>query len=50
MEVWSDEDKGKCIDCGADYEKEEKTPSCLEYCDYAEQCKGIIMSRMNRHK
>ena len=45
VEVWSDEGEGECLDCGAKWEKKEKTLSCLEYCDYADQCKGIIMSK-----
>jgi hypothetical protein len=47
VEYWTDEEKGQCIDCGTIYEKKDSTPSCLEYCDYAETCKGIIMSRRN---
>jgi hypothetical protein len=45
VEYWSDEERGVCLDCGAHYEKEEEKPSCLEYCDYAGICKGIIMSK-----
>jgi len=33
------------MDCGAKHRKKEETPSCLEYCEYAGVCKGIIMSR-----
>ncbi len=44
VEFWS-EVEGVCLDCGAKQRKKEETPSCLEYCDYADICKGIIMSR-----
>jgi hypothetical protein len=47
VEFWSDEGAGECIDCGAKFKKKDPTPSCLEYCDYADTCKGIIMSRRN---
>lgn len=45
VEYWTDENKGECIDCGTVFEKGEQTPSCLEYCDYSDRCKGIIVSR-----
>jgi hypothetical protein len=45
VEIWSDEDRGVCLDCGARSEENENTPSCLEYCEYADRCKGIIMSK-----
>ena len=45
VEVWSDEDKGNCIDCGVSSEAESPVPSCLEYCDYADKCKGIILRK-----
>jgi len=48
VEVWTDEDKGECLDCGAEWEKKEKAPSCLEYCAYADKCKGIIMMKRAR--
>lgn len=48
VEVWSDEDKGICMDCGADWVKPDETTSCLEYCEYADQCRNIINeSRFN---
>ena len=31
-----------------EWEKKEKTPSCLEYCEYADKCKGIIMTKQAR--
>jgi len=45
VEVWSDEEKGTCIDCGAISKVESPVPSCLDYCDYADKCKGIIMAK-----
>ena len=45
VEVWSDEDKAECLDCGEKFEGIEKPPSCLEYCAYADKCKGIIMTK-----
>ncbi len=46
VEVWSDEDTGDCLDCGAKWEKKKESgPSCLEYCNYADKCKGIIMMK-----
>ena len=48
VEVWSDEETGICIDCGAKITTEEKAPPCLEYCDYAVICKGIIMQKKGK--
>lgn len=45
MEIWSDEDKGVCLDCGAEWERTDREVSCLEYCEYADKCRGIIMSK-----
>jgi hypothetical protein len=45
VEVWSDEDHGVCLDCGERQAKEDPSPSCLEYCEYAPKCKGIIMRK-----
>ena len=45
VEVWSDEDRGVCLDCGEGWERKEPEPSCLDYCEYAEKCRGIIMRR-----
>jgi hypothetical protein len=50
VEVWSDEDKGICLDCGAKWVKKEDLPSCLDYCDYADRCKGIIMNKKRTPK
>ncbi len=45
VDVWSDEDKGSCLDCDAKWEKKEKAPSYLDYSAYAAKCKGIIMMK-----
>jgi len=45
VEVWSDEGTGVCLDCGERWTKKEPTPSCLDYCEYAAKCRGIIMKR-----
>ena len=48
LEFWSDEEKGACLDCGEITKKKEKTPSCLDYCEYADKCKGIIMTKKQK--
>jgi ribosomal protein S27E len=45
VELWSDEKEGVCISCGAMWTKPDDTASCLEYCEYADQCRQIINSR-----
>ncbi len=45
VEVWSDEDGGECLDCGAEWKKPDGGNSCLEYCEYADKCREIIASR-----
>lgn len=45
VEIWSDEDKGVCLDCGAEWVRPEKGASCLEYCECADKCREIIDSR-----
>jgi hypothetical protein len=45
VEVWSDEGTGVCLDCGERWTKKEPKPSCLDYCEYAAKCRGIIMKR-----
>lgn len=42
VELWSDEDVGKCYTCGKDVPKASKELSCLEYCEYADKCKLLI--------
>ncbi|HDJ22125.1 MAG TPA: hypothetical protein ENF19_02860 [Candidatus Bathyarchaeota archaeon] len=48
LEYWSDEERGVCLDCGFEVAKENPTPSCLEYCEYADKCRGIILSKRRR--
>jgi hypothetical protein len=33
---------------GVEWDKIEKAPSCLDYCEYADKCKGIIMTNRAR--
>lgn len=44
VEIWSDEDTGICLDCGVEWVRPVKEASCLDYCDYADQCREIINS------
>jgi hypothetical protein len=48
VEIWTDEETGTCIDCGANFQEKDRIPPCLEYCDYAGVCKGIIMKKRNQ--
>lgn len=45
VEIWSDEDEGLCLDCGATWARPEKEASCLDYCEYADQCREIIEAK-----
>jgi hypothetical protein len=45
VEIWSDEDVAVCTECGAEWRRPDKNSSCLEYCEYADNCRGIINSR-----
>jgi len=40
VEIWSDEQETKCLECGAKVSRE--VASCLDYCEYASKCKAII--------
>lgn len=48
VEIWSDEDVGVCLDCGAEWPRPEPDASCLEYCEYADQCREIIRATRDR--
>ena len=39
VEIWSDEAKATCPDCGAVNFKEQR-PSCLDWCAFAKECVG----------
>lgn len=39
VEIWSNELKTKCTHCGETVFKE-NVPSCIEWCQYAEECIG----------
>jgi hypothetical protein len=45
VEIWSDEDLAECPECNAEWRRPNKNSSCLEYCEYADKCRGIINSR-----
>ncbi len=45
VEIWSDEEKGVCLDCGAEWARPDEEASCLEYCEYADKCREIINSK-----
>ena len=45
VEIWSDEDVGICLNCGAEWHRPEKEASCLDYCEYADKCREIIRSK-----
>jgi A2L zinc ribbon domain len=44
VEIWSDENVGICTECGAEWKRPDKNSSCLDYCEYADKCRGIIES------
>jgi hypothetical protein len=45
LEIWSDEDKTTCAECGVEWIRPDKSAACLEYCEFADKCRGIIESR-----
>ena len=44
VEIWSDEDSGTCLGCGAEWRRPDKEASCLDYCEYSDKCREIIKS------
>ncbi len=40
VEIWSDEEKTECDNCGATVAR--GMQSCLDWCEFAAQCKDII--------
>ena len=42
VEIWSDETTGICTHCDTECRRLAEVPSCLEWCDSADQCKAII--------
>ena len=42
VELWSDEDVGVCTECNAEWRRPDKNNACLDYCEYADQCRSII--------
>ncbi len=47
VEIWSDEEEGVCLDCGATWKRPEQEASCLSYCEYADKCREIIKAKQN---
>jgi len=43
VEIWSDEEETECEYCGATVTR--GVQSCLDWCEYADQCRGIIQER-----
>lgn len=43
VEIWSDEEETECENCGATAKR--GVQSCLDWCEYADKCKGIIEER-----
>jgi hypothetical protein len=42
VEIWSDEDVGICDKCNKEFGRPEKEESCLDWCEYADECRKII--------
>ena len=49
VEIFSDEVKTKCPKCRK-YVYRKDLPSCLDWCRYASQCKGLPQDQMDRDK
>lgn len=45
VEIWSDEQETTCHNCGGAVSREEKTQSCLDWCEYADKCKDLIEAK-----
>lgn len=43
VEIWSDEEKTECGNCGATVKR--GVQSCLDWCEYADQCKDVVLER-----
>jgi len=43
VEIWSDEEETECDNCGATAKR--GVQSCLDWCEYADQCKGIVREK-----
>lgn len=42
IEFWSDEDFGKCYDCGREYPRALKDASCFDWCPRADECRAML--------
>ncbi len=45
LEIWTDEDKTTCPSCGTEWKRPDENAVCLQYCEYADKCRGIIAER-----
>jgi hypothetical protein len=45
LEIWTDEDQTTCSSCGAEWKRPDENAVCLQYCQYADKCRGIIAER-----
>lgn len=45
IEIWSDEDFGKCYDCGREFPRALKDASCLDWCPLADNCRDMIQKK-----
>lgn len=43
VEIWSDEEEAQCPSCGTTVSR--KVQSCLDYCEFADKCKGMIQMK-----
>jgi len=43
VEIWSDEEETQCANCGTMISR--KVQSCLDYCEFADKCKGMIATK-----
>jgi predicted nucleic acid-binding Zn ribbon protein len=46
VEIWSDEEETECDSCGATVAR--GMQSCLDWCEYADQCRDIIRERKRK--
>jgi hypothetical protein len=45
LEIWSDENKTVCPECEAEWKRPDSNASCLDYCEFADKCRGIIETK-----
>lgn len=47
VEIWSDEEEAQCPTCGIIVSRG-KVQSCLDWCKYADKCRGLIEAKKKR--